>query len=168
MARLIDSSVFIAMERQGRAPQDLAIAWADEPVALAAVTASELLVGVHRADSRARRLTREDFVEGIIQLFPVLPFDLRVARIHAEIWAKLTSTGSTIGSVDMIIASTALAYGYSILTNNVREFHRLPGLDLAERRALLNGLDAVVLVEVGGGNAAGAPRLARLAPYLRE
>lgn len=132
MAQLIDTSVFIAMERQGRAPQELAVAWADEPVALAAVTASELLVGVHRADSRARRLTREDFVEGIIELFPVLPFDLRVARIHAEIWAKLSSTGSPIGSIDMIIASTALAHGHAVLTDNIRDFNRVPGLEVRQ------------------------------------
>ena len=132
MAQLIDTSVFITMERQGMAPQDLAIAWANEPVALATVTASELLVGVHRADSRVRKLAREHFVEGIIELFPVFSFDLRVARVHAEIWAELTSVGSTVGSIDLIIACTALAHGYSVLTNNVREFRRVPGLEVRQ------------------------------------
>ena len=88
MAQLIDTSVFIAMERLGRSPQDLVLEWRNEPVAMAAVTASELLVGVHRADSRARRLTREGFVESIIELFPVIPYDLSVARVHAEMWAE--------------------------------------------------------------------------------
>ena len=110
----------------------MALAWMDEPVALAAVTASELLVGVHRADSRVRRLTREEFVEGVIEIFPVLPFNLRVARVHAEIWAELTSTGSTIGFIDMIIASTALAHGYSVLTDNIRDFNRVPGLEVRQ------------------------------------
>ena len=110
----------------------MALAWMDEPVALAAVTASELLVGVHRADSRVPRLTRAEFVEGVIEIFPVLPFDLRAARVHAEIWAKLTSTGSTIGFIDMIIASTALAHGYSVITDNIRDFNRVPGLNVRQ------------------------------------
>lgn len=49
MGLLIDSSVIIALERRGDAPQDLSAHDAGEPVALAAVTASELLVGVERA-----------------------------------------------------------------------------------------------------------------------
>lgn len=132
MAQLIDTSVFIAMERLGRSPQDLVLEWRNEPVAMAAVTALELLVGVHRADSRARRLTREGFVESIIELFPVIPYDLSVARVHAEIWAELISNGSVIGSIDMIIASTALSHGYAVLTDNIRDFNRVPGLEVQQ------------------------------------
>ena len=110
----------------------LASVAADEPVALAAITASELLAGVQRADSIQRRARREAFVEAIIDLVPVLPIDLRVARIHAGIWAQLMAAGHTIGAHDMLIAATALAYGYSILTDNVREFHMVPGLSVRQ------------------------------------
>lgn len=118
------------MERQSRSPQDLLEAWESGPIVLAAVTASELLVGVHRADSPIRRLTRGDFVGGILDLFPVIPFDLRVARVHADLGAALTATGSTIGAIDLMIAATALAHGYTVLTDNPRDFNRVPGLDL--------------------------------------
>ncbi len=134
MAQLIDSSVFIALERRRQPPSALGAATPDEPVALAAITAAELLAGVHRADSPERRLRRETFVEAILEVVPVLSFDLRVARTHAQIWAQLLATGQTIGAHDLLIAATALAHGYSVLTDNIREFHRVPGLEVRQPR----------------------------------
>jgi tRNA(fMet)-specific endonuclease VapC len=100
----------------------------NEALAIAAITASELLTGVHRANTESRRLRREAFVEGILALIPVLPIDLRVARVHAHLWAILAADGQTIGAHDLWIAATALTHGYSVLTHNVREFNRMPGL----------------------------------------
>ena len=51
MAQVIDTSVVIGMERHGHTLQDLAALSPDEPIALASITASELLVGVYRADT---------------------------------------------------------------------------------------------------------------------
>lgn len=128
MARLIDSSVFITLERRGQRLSALIQATSDEPMALASITASELLVGVVRADSPARQLRRETFVESILATVPVLAFDLRVARIHAQVSAQLVSAGQRTGEHDLLIAATALAYGYAVLTENVRDFQRVPGL----------------------------------------
>jgi len=61
-----------------------------------------------------------------------MPYDLSVARVHAEIWAELISNGSVIGSIDMIIASTALSHGYAILTDNIRDFNLVPGLEVRQ------------------------------------
>ena len=132
MAQLIDSSVFIALERQNRPVGALASAAPDEPVALAAITASELLVGVKRADTPVRRLRRETFVEAILDLVPVLAFDLRAARVHAQLWSQLMAVGVSIGAHDMLIAATALTHGYSVLTDNVREYRRVPGLEVRQ------------------------------------
>ena len=128
MTLLIDSSVIIAFERRRVALEALARVAPDEPVALASITASELLAGVYRADSLARRVQREAFVEAILERLPVLPFDLRTARIHAQIWAELTATGQLIGAHDLLIGATALAHGYGVLTDNLRDFQRVPGL----------------------------------------
>ena len=130
MAQLIDTSVFITMERQAYSMGDLIAVAADGPVALSVITASELMIGVRRADPLGRRLQREAFVETILDNIPVLPFDLRVARVHAEVSVQLSAAGQIIGDHDMIIAATALAHGYSVLTGNLREFHRVPGLEV--------------------------------------
>lgn len=132
MTLLIDSSVFIALERRRVTLDALVHVAPDEPVALASITASELLAGVYRADSLARRVQREAFVEAILERVPVLPFDLLVARIHAQLWAELTTSGQLIGAHDLLIGATALAHGYSVLTDNLRDFRRVPGLNVRQ------------------------------------
>ena len=98
MAFIIDTSVFVTIERRRLQPSTLASVAPNEPVTLASITASELLAGVHRAGSVAQKVRREAFVEAILALVPVLPFDLRVARIHAQIWAELARAGQLIGA----------------------------------------------------------------------
>ena len=128
MATLIDSSVLISAER-GKFDLDASLAaWANEPVAIAAITASELLNGVHRAHAAARRARRESWVEAVLARLPVLPFDLTVARYHAALWAALAEKGALIGAHDLLIAATALAHGHSVATRDQRSFHRVPGL----------------------------------------
>lgn len=128
MALLIDSSVFIALERRGQQPDDLAAAVPDAPLALSSITASELLAGVHRADSPARRSRREAFGEGLLARVPLLPFDMPAARVHARLWARLAAAGQPVGAHDLLIAATALAHGHAVLTHNLRDFQRVPGL----------------------------------------
>ncbi|MFQ6028523.1 MAG: PIN domain-containing protein [Dehalococcoidia bacterium] len=130
MAQLIDSSIFITLERRGRPLGDLAevVSGADEPVALASITASELLVGIHMANTVERRLQREAFVEAVLAIVPVLSFDLRVSRIHARLWAALLSRGEQIGDRDLMIAATAIANEHEVLTDNLRHFGLVPGL----------------------------------------
>jgi predicted nucleic acid-binding protein len=128
MAQLIDSSVFIALERRGQRLEALAAAAPDDTVALASITASELLAGVHRANSAERRLRRGAFVEAVLGLVPVLAFDLQVARIYAQLWTRLAVAGRLIGTHDLLIGATALAHSYAVLTENLRDFERIPGL----------------------------------------
>src|SRR6476469_6204680 len=126
MALLIDSSVFIAAERNGYPPARAIALLGADAVSISSVTAAEMLAGVYRADSRARRLGREAFVETIIEAVTVIPFDLHVARVHAEVTASLAAVGRPIGAHDLLIAATALAYGYTVLTDNLRDFQRVP------------------------------------------
>ena len=63
---------------------------------------------------------------------PVLPFDLLVARVHARVSAQLLDAGRLIGAHDLLIAATALAHGYAVLTQNLRDFRRVPGLDVRQ------------------------------------
>ena len=132
MALIIDTSVFITIERKGWAMDSLGPIAADGPVGLSAISASELLLGVQRADSPPRRVRREAFVSAIFDEIPIFAFDLRAARVHANIWAHLVANGHTIGSHDLLIAATALSHGYAVLTDNVREFHRVPGLEVRQ------------------------------------
>jgi len=124
---LIDTSLLVAAERGHTA---LALAGGSEEVALAAITASELLHGVYRADSTARRVRRQAFVEGLLAAVEVVPFDLPVARVHAELQADLGRRGIRVGSHDLLIAATALARGDIVATLDRRSFSRIPDLEV--------------------------------------
>jgi tRNA(fMet)-specific endonuclease VapC len=127
---LIDSSVLIAAERETIDLAGLMAAHADEAVAIAAITAAELLHGVHRAATPAQRQRRETFVERLLAALPVLPFDLVAARLHASLWAALAGKGASVGAHDLLIGATAIAAGYRVATRDRRSFGRIPGLEI--------------------------------------
>lgn len=131
MAGLIDSSVVIEVERQRR-PIGGLVAADDEPDdwAIAAMTAAELLIGVHRADTEARRAGRAAFVEAVLARLPVVPFDLAAARVYARLAAQLWSAGQPVAVPDLLIAAAAIAGGREVVTHNLRDFGRIPGLRL--------------------------------------
>jgi tRNA(fMet)-specific endonuclease VapC len=136
---VLDTTVFVEFERATRTlAADLAMRTvserlenrlgADDQVAIAAITASELLHGVHRA-TEEHRARREAFVAAVLNAFPVLSFDLLVARVHARLWAGLASSGADVGAHDRIVAATAMSTGWRVGTANMRHFDRIPGLD---------------------------------------
>lgn len=128
MATLIDSSVLIAAERGRLDLGRLAEEQDGGGVAISAVTASELLHGVHRAQTAAQRQRRQAFVETLLSRLPTLAFDLEAARVHAALWADLAQAGVAIGERELLIAATALAFDHSVTTRDQRSFARIPGL----------------------------------------
>jgi tRNA(fMet)-specific endonuclease VapC len=137
---LLDTTVFIDLERAvRRLPPGSAMATvsarleeqlgADEEVGLAAITASELLHGVHRATPEHRG-QREAFVEAVLAAFPPLPFGLLAARVHARLWADLVAAGQDVGAHDRLVAATAITAGWRVGTANLRHFDRITGLDI--------------------------------------
>ena len=131
MGVVLDTSVLVAAERGDLDMPALLARLGQEPVAVAAITAAELLFGVERAGSAARRARRGAFVEGLLAIVPTIPFGLLEARRHAQLWAELTRKGRMIGPHDLAIAATALAHDFALATLNTREFGRVPGLRLA-------------------------------------
>ena len=102
----------------------------EEMFGLSVITVSELLHGVHRADSAIRRLKRSAYVEKVIELFPVYVFEISIARIYSELWSDLSRKGIQIGAHDLIIGATALSLGFSVATYNTRHFDRIEGLKI--------------------------------------
>ena len=96
---------------------------------MAAITASEILQGVH-ATSGARRVTAERSFETWLSVLPVIPFNLNVARVHAVLAEQLRRRGTPIGAHDLIIAATAVSVGYRVATRDRRSFHRVEGLEV--------------------------------------
>jgi predicted nucleic acid-binding protein len=129
---ILDTNVFILAEKGEVAFEPGR--WVEHGDAfISAITVSELLVGVHRANTEARRARREAFVERILGAIPALDVTSDVARLHAELIARLP-TGVTIGAHDALIGATALFHGHAVLTDNLRDFQKLAGLEVVPLR----------------------------------
>jgi predicted nucleic acid-binding protein len=102
----------------------------DEEFFISAITASELLHGVHRAANARVRAKRSAFVESVLANFPLLPIDASVARIHAQLWGELAAAGTLIGAHDLWIAATAVAHDLTLVTFDARDFKRIAALEL--------------------------------------
>lgn len=129
MGTLIDASVLIAAER-GQLDLEEVFATAErrhEAVAIAAVSASELLHGVQRLEG-ARRVRAERRARYWLEALPVIPFGHEVAHVHATLAAELAITGTRMGAHDLLIAATAVHLGYRVATRDPRSFHRVNGL----------------------------------------
>lgn len=132
MGVLIDASVLIDSERGRLDLQDKVRGREDEGFFLSVVTASELLHGVHRAQDAAARARRSAFVEGVLGSLPLLSIEIATARMHAQIWAELAARGQPIGAHDLWLAASCITHGLTLVTSNVREFGRVPGLEVED------------------------------------
>lgn len=128
MGLLIDSSAIIASARGKFSFPELIRRYENESMAISAITASELLHGIYRSRHVEIIQRRREFVESVFELLPIIPFDLAIARLHAQLWANLQTNGRMIGAHDLQIAATALTIGFSVVTLNEREFGLIPNL----------------------------------------
>lgn len=88
------------------------------------IAAAELRYGAVRRQSP--RLTSQ--VTGLLANIEVLAFEPPMDETYADIRTALERQGQTIGNNDMLIAAQALYLGYTLVTDNVREFQRVDGL----------------------------------------
>ncbi len=58
----------------------------------------------------------------------IAPFDIKSALVYGKIRAEFERRGKPIGSMDMLIAAQAIAQGFTLITHNLKEFDRVPGL----------------------------------------
>ncbi|MCU7835202.1 MAG: type II toxin-antitoxin system VapC family toxin [gamma proteobacterium symbiont of Taylorina sp.] len=129
MGLILDTNVFIQFERNKKTV-DFSLWGEYGDVYISAITVSELLVGVHKANTEARKVKRSAFVEAILSRINSLDFTSSIARIHSDLYADLSDKGQLIGAHDLIIAATAISHGYPLMTTNISEFKRVPGLEL--------------------------------------
>ncbi|HET9142851.1 PIN domain-containing protein [Actinophytocola sp.] len=122
---ILDTSVLVASEKHKLELRS--VIGHDDP-AVAAITATELLLGVERTDDH-RRDERAVRIEGIFAVLPIEAYTLEVARSHAMLLAHVSRVGRPRGSFDLIIAATACATGRTLITaDQAAAFHQLPGV----------------------------------------
>jgi tRNA(fMet)-specific endonuclease VapC len=95
-------------------------------IGVCSVVAAELAYGVAKSGSRRNREALEMFMAPLI----ILPFDEAAIWVYGDLRAELERRGTPIGSLDTKIAAHALSQQAPLVTNNTREFARVPGLQL--------------------------------------
>jgi tRNA(fMet)-specific endonuclease VapC len=98
-------------------------------VGVSAITVAELEFGAAASQRQGDNLAR---LERFILEFEVWPFDRPAARRYGPLRADLKARGLPIGPLDCLIAAHALASDAFLVTNNTREFARVPGLRIAD------------------------------------
>ncbi|HKW00942.1 MAG TPA: PIN domain-containing protein [Vicinamibacterales bacterium] len=126
MGVLLDTSVLIAAER---GELDLRAAAGDTEIAIAAVTAHELWRGAGRLRAAVPRMRAERWLEALLDLLPVVPYDQEVARVHAALGVDLSRRGRTLGPYEQMIAATALHLDFELATRD-HAFALVPGLTI--------------------------------------
>lgn len=126
---MLDADVIIAGEKARFDLEGWLASRANERFEIAAITAAELWHGVERA-SPAHRSRRQQYLEGIMAVMPIIPYTEQTAHEHARTWAKLEAAGKMIGFYDLIVAATALERNSSLATFNQRHFSQVAGLSV--------------------------------------
>jgi tRNA(fMet)-specific endonuclease VapC len=98
-------------------------------IAISSITLSELRYGVAKSTHREKNAKALD--EFIIPL-ELVPYDESAAHVYGDIRAALEKAGTPIGSMDMLIAAHAVSLGIPLVTNNTREFLRVPSLKIID------------------------------------
>ena len=96
-----------------------------EALCISTITLGELLYGVEKSARRGENLQA---VEEFAARLEVIPFSAKAAAHFGQVRAELTRLGTVCGAYDMLIGAHARSEGLMLVTNNVREFQRIPGL----------------------------------------
>ena len=98
----------------------------DHTIAVSSITVAELFYGVKKKKSQKLEITVREF------LYPLdkLPFDENAAFVYGDMRVQLEMSGSIIGAHDMFIAAHAKSLDAVLVTNNTREFQRVPNLKI--------------------------------------
>ncbi len=94
-------------------------------IGISSITVSELYYGTRKSSRPEENIQR---LWAFLLPFEVVSYDEAAANAYGDIRVDLERKGKVIGPLDMLIAAHALSLGLILVTNNVREFQRIPGL----------------------------------------
>jgi tRNA(fMet)-specific endonuclease VapC len=94
-------------------------------IGISVITASELQYGVAKS---CRKKENQERLDAFLAPFDILPYEAKAVAAYGGIRAEQEKKGQIIGPLDMLIAAQALSGGLILVTNNEKEFQRIPGL----------------------------------------
>ncbi|MFY9550281.1 MAG: type II toxin-antitoxin system VapC family toxin, partial [Thermoanaerobaculia bacterium] len=128
---LLDTNTCVyAIKREARMVERLQSHSPDD-FGISAVTLAELWFGA--AKSSRPKPTRQS-VDAFLRPFEILPFGSEAAGAYAETRLSLEKKGEPIGERDLLIAATAISLKLTVVTHNLREFSKVPRLQVEDWR----------------------------------
>jgi tRNA(fMet)-specific endonuclease VapC len=123
---LLDTSICIYLIEK-RPPELLARFCEHAPgeIGVSAITVAELQYGVQKSQHAAQN---QEALDRFLAPLVIVDFDEPAAMAYGGIRASLESQGTPIRALDTLIAAQAVSLGVTLVTNNTREFSRVPGL----------------------------------------
>ena len=134
MGLILDTNVLLAFGRRGPDLAKTLRGYADMEVAMAAISAGELVSGTVSGRESARP-ARRAFVDELLGYLPVLPFGLPEAREYGRLSAAVSGRVTPLTPHHMLVAATALSVGWALLTLTPADYGMVDGLVLAPLRA---------------------------------
>lgn len=125
MRYLLDTNVFIAALKAHPAVRARLEATAASALVLSPVVLGELETGIEKSSRAEHNLLR---LAAVVERIEFVPLDAAASRAYARVRADLERKGTPIGANDLWIAAQALSIGATLVTDNVGEFSRVPGL----------------------------------------
>lgn len=136
MGLILDSSVLIAVERQGRTVREMLAeirgSQKDIEVGISVITVAELAHGAARAETSQRRERRLRFIQDLATVVPVYAVTAAIAFRAGIIDGENQASGIRLPLSDLLIGVTALEIGFGVGTSNLRDFARIPGLSVIQ------------------------------------
>ncbi|MCZ6686250.1 MAG: tRNA(fMet)-specific endonuclease VapC [Gammaproteobacteria bacterium] len=124
---MLDTNILIyTIRKRPKKVRDAFKEYSDN-LSMSTITLGELVYGAEKSSQPARNLAD---IEALAARVDVLPFDSQAAQHFGQVRAELAKAGKPIGPYDLMIAGHARSRGLILVTNNLREFKRVPGLRL--------------------------------------
>jgi tRNA(fMet)-specific endonuclease VapC len=126
MRYLLDTNICIYLiKRQPKEVIDKFQGIAPGEIAISSVTVAEMMYGVGKSQHKERN---KSALDSFLPPLEIVDFDFKAAKQYGVIRAHLEKMGTPIGAYDLMIAAHALSIGLILVTNNEREFQRIPDL----------------------------------------
>jgi tRNA(fMet)-specific endonuclease VapC len=127
MRYLLDTNILSAMIRMPHGEVAARVEkMGEKKIFTSIVVASEMRFGAARKGSAVLTLK----IEGLLDTMEIAPLEIPADRFYASIRTHLENAGTPIGNNDMLIAAHALATDSVVVTDNIKEFSRVPGLKI--------------------------------------
>ena len=123
---MLDTNILVkAIRQKDHSVRNKLLQYAVGELCISSITYTELLFGVYRSAYPEKNLSA---LHAVLSWIEILPFDLSAAESAGKVMAFLAAKGLSFGDRDALIAGHALSMNIPIITHNVREFERVPGL----------------------------------------